>query len=123
MPGPARAGLIVYAKDADRIAHFYESVAGMKRLASTPELIVIESNDIQLVVHTRPELPAALEPQRAEGIAFKLFFTVQNLAQARTVAEGLGGGVLYEHYKGPGFVACNGVDPEGNVFQVRESAA
>jgi uncharacterized damage-inducible protein DinB len=36
---------------------------------------------------------------------------------------GAGGEVFAENWQGPGFTVCNGMDPEGNVFQVREFAA
>ncbi len=55
------------------------------------------------------------------GAAFKLYFTVTRLADAAAVASGLGGAVFGPEYAGPGFAARNGYDPEGNIFQVRES--
>lgn len=128
MPGPARAGLFVYAVDTQRIASFYESIGGMSRLHETPELIVLESPDIQLLVHLVPEQFAAdivvsSPPVRRENTALKFFFTVPSLAAARAKAAELGGEVFAENWRGPGFIVCNAMDPEGNVFQVRESAA
>lgn len=46
MPGPARAGLFIYASDKDRLSAFYQVIAGMKLLNSTPDLTVLESEDI-----------------------------------------------------------------------------
>ena len=128
MSGPARAGLFVYAVETQRIASFYESVGGMSRLHETPELIVLESPDIQLLVHAVPEPFAAdivisSPPVKRESTALKFFFTVPSLAEARAKAAELGGEVFTENWRGPGFVVCNAMDPEGNVFQVRESAA
>jgi catechol-2,3-dioxygenase len=54
MSSPARAGLFVYAKDPERVSKFYESVAGMSRFHKTDEITVLESPDIQLLVHTIP---------------------------------------------------------------------
>lgn len=51
MSGQARAGLFIYAKDAERVSKFYESIAGMTRLHKADELTVLESLDIQLLVH------------------------------------------------------------------------
>jgi predicted enzyme related to lactoylglutathione lyase len=34
-----------------------------------------------------------------------------------------GGEVFTEPWEGPGFRVCNACDPEGNIFQVRESAS
>ncbi|MBA8889105.1 putative enzyme related to lactoylglutathione lyase [Dokdonella fugitiva] len=126
MPGPARAGLFVYAKDAERLATFYASVADMVRLHATDELIVLESADIQLLVHRIPAaIAAGIEitspPQRREDTALKFFFTVPSIETAKATATRLGGDVSGERWNGPGFVVCNACDPEGNIFQVRET--
>jgi predicted enzyme related to lactoylglutathione lyase len=126
MPGPARAGLFVYAKDAERLATFYASVAGMVRLHATDELIVLDSADIQLLVHRIPAaIAAGIEitspPQRREDTALKFFFTVPSIEAAKATATRLGGDVSGERWNGPGFVVCNAYDPEGNIFQVRET--
>jgi predicted enzyme related to lactoylglutathione lyase len=126
MPGPARAGLFVYAHDRERLARFHEMVAGMTRLNDTPELTVLESPDIQLLVHGIPphiaaDIVIASPPARREDTALKFFFTVPSLDEARREATALGGDVGHENWEGPGFVVCNAMDPEGNVFQLRET--
>lgn len=126
MPGPARAGVFVYAKDMQTLASFYAAIAGMARLHEEADLIVLESPDIQLLVHRIPphiaaDIVIAVPPVRRENTALKFFFTVASLAQARARAAELGGMVFEENWSGPGFVVCNAMDPEGNVFQVRES--
>jgi predicted enzyme related to lactoylglutathione lyase len=125
MSGPARAGLFVYAKDVARLARFYEAVAEMRRVADTPEMIVLASPDIQLLVHAiPPAIAATIEisspPARREDTALKFFLSVPSLAAARDTAATLGGDVGHENWRGPGFTVCNAVDPEGNVFQLRE---
>lgn len=127
MPGPARAGLFIYAKDIARLAGFYESILGMSRLYGTEELVVLESKDIQLVVHAMPpdiasKVTVTSPPQRRENTALKFFYTVASIAGARSSAAALGGKVFEEQWQGPGFRVCNACDPEGNIFQVRESA-
>ncbi len=52
----------------------------------------------------------------------KFFFTVPSIAAAATVVANLGGLVFPEQWAGPGFNVRNACDPEGNVFQLRESA-
>lgn len=128
MPGPARAGLFVHALDAERVAGFYAALGGMVRLHESPELIVLESPDIQLLVHRIPPAWAAgititTPPRRREDAALKFFFTVPSLAAAGAQAEALGGRLFDARWPGPGFTACNAMDPEGNVFQLREPAA
>lgn len=127
MPGPARAGLFVYACNAERIASFYQAVAGMQRRSTSPGLIVLDSPDIQFLVHAIPvdiadSVVITSPPQRREEAALKFFFTVPSLSEARATAASLGGEVFSENWRGPGFIVCNAMDPEGNVFQVRESA-
>lgn len=126
MPGPARAGLFLYAKDLDRLARFYESLLGMTRLHASDEMVVLGSPQIQLVVHRIPPHIASgivieSPPVRRENTALKFFFTVPSLSEAGAAAASLGGEVMSERWQGPGFVVCNAMDPEGNVFQVRET--
>jgi predicted enzyme related to lactoylglutathione lyase len=127
MSGPARAGLFVYAKDLSRLAEFYESLLGMTRRHSSAEIVVLHSPDIQIVVHAIPgsiaeSIVIGEPPARREGSAYKFFFTVPSLAAAAATAASLGGEVLPEEWQGPGFRVRNAVDPEGNVFQLREQA-
>lgn len=125
MPGPAQAGLFIYAKDVERLAAFYQTLLGMQRLHATAELVVLQSPDMQLLLHAMPAQYAAAvtiesPPRRREDTALKFFFTVAELAAARDVAASLGGDVLPEQWPGRGFRACNAIDPEGNIFQLRE---
>jgi len=126
MPGPANAGLFIYAKDLDRLADFYIRVLSMECIARTPELRVLQSPDMQLVLHEIPRFIAdgiqiTVPPQKREEQALKFFFTVPSLAQAETAAAGTGGEVFGEIWDGPGFRARNACDPEGNIFQLRET--
>lgn len=125
MPGPARAGLFIYAKNIDHLARFYEAVAELRPVTQTPEMIVLASPDIQLLLHAiPPAIAATIEigtpPVRREDTALKFFLSVPSLAAARSTAAALGGEVGHENWRGPGFTVCNAVDPEGNVFQLRE---
>lgn len=128
MPSPARAGVFVYAKDLPRVAAFYAAVFGMRQLHATDEMAVLASPDLQLLVHRIPAHIAAdihieTPPVRRENSAIKFFATVPSLAEAGATAASLGGALFDERWQGPGFIVCNAMDPEGNVFQVREPAA
>ena len=125
MAGPAQAGLFIYAKDVSRLAAFYENLLDMERLHATAELVVLQSSNVQLVLHAMPPQHASAvtissPPQRRENTALKFFFTVPAIENASRVAASLGGEVLAEQWRGRGFRACNAVDPEGNIFQLRE---
>lgn len=125
MTGPAREGVFVYAKDVERLARFYASLLELRRIHGDGEIVVLAGTSMQLIVHAMPPAIAASvritsPPLRRYNTALKFFFTVPSLADARERAAALGGEVLTEVWNGPGFRVCNAVDPEGNVFQVRE---
>ncbi len=127
MPAPARAGAVIYAVDLPRMAAFYETLLGMRRLSAAADHAVLASPDIQLVVHAIPAIIAstiaiASPPELREDTPIKLFFTVPSLAEAQRLARTVGGEVFDETWEGEGFLARNGRDPEGNIFQVRELA-
>lgn len=128
MSGPARAGLFIYAKDLPRLADFYESLLDMSRVHSTAELVILRSPDIQLTLHAIPaaiaaSIPISSPPELRDKAALKFFFTVRSIPEAAERAAALGGFVQPEQWQGLGFRACNAVDPEGNIFQVRDNAA
>ena len=127
MPAPARAGVFIYAKDLPRLTAFYVAVLGMRQVHADDDIAVLASPDLQLLAHRIPAHIAAdihieSPPVRREGCAIKFFATVQSLADAGTIAASHGGQVFDERWQGPGFVVCNAMDPEGNVFQMREPA-
>lgn len=124
MPGPARAGALIYAKDLERLSGFYRTLLGMRLLAADAHHHVIESADFQLIVHAiPPQIAATFEiaspPVVRDEQAIKLFFTMGSLGDAEARAAQLGGGALGPVYDGPGFKARNMFDPEGNVFHLR----
>jgi len=128
MPGPARVGALIYARDPARLSEFYQQLLGMRVLNTTAEGQVIESADMQLIIHAIPSHIAAAvtvssPPEPRERQAIKLFFTVPSLVGAAVVATSLGGSLFGPEYEGPGLKLRNGHDPEGNIFQLRESAS
>jgi len=128
MPGPATSGLFVYAKHLDRLVGFYEMVLQLPVVHRSPGMAVLQSQAMQLIVHAIPPhiaegITIASPPQRREQTALKFFFSVPSIANARHRAAQQGGEVLTEAWEEPGFRVCNACDPEGNIFQVRESAA
>ena len=127
MSGPADSGLFIYAKDISLVAVFYESILSMTRRHASPDLVVLSGCGLQLVIHAlAPDIANAVvvsePPVPRDNAALKFFFTVPSLASAREMAPGLGGMVLPQEYLGRGFRASNAVDPEGNIFHLRESA-
>ncbi|WP_017408752.1 VOC family protein [Aeromonas hydrophila] len=125
MPGPARAGALIYARDPGLLSHFYRTLLQMEIRSQSDELIVQENADIQLLLHAIPapyaeQVVITTPPQLREQGAIKLFFTVPSLAWAEAKAADLGGSLLPQQWSGPGFVVRNAFDPEGNILQLRE---
>ncbi|MGH1408012.1 MAG: glyoxalase/bleomycin resistance/dioxygenase family protein [Aeromonas sp.] len=125
MPGPARAGALIYAREPGLLSHFYRTLLQMEIRSQSEQLIVLENGDIQLLVHVIPEpyigqVVVTTPPALREQGAIKLFFTVPSLAWAEAKAADLGGGLLPQQWSGPGFVVRNAFDPEGNILQLRE---
>lgn len=125
MPGPAQAGLFIYAKDLERLADFYARVLDMTCVAQSSDLRVLDSPDMQLVLHEIPrfianQIEITVPPLKREDTALKFFFTVPSLAAAQTAMNATGGDLFGETFDGPGFRARNAYDPEGNIFQLRE---
>lgn len=125
MSGPAKAGLFIYAKDLNHLARFYERVLRMSTVHQTDELIILQSPDIQLIIHAMPQhiadgVTISSPPVPREQTALKFFFTVPSISVARDLAVALGGEIFTEQWSGPSFHVRNACDPEGNIFQIRE---
>ncbi|QUY44273.1 hypothetical protein HRE53_21740 [Acaryochloris sp. 'Moss Beach'] len=125
MPGPSKAGLFVYAKYLKCLANFYETVLKISAVHQSDEYVVLQSSDIQLIIHAIPQhiakgITISSPPEPREQTALKFFFTVSSLSDARQAAAELGGEVFTEQWSSPAFHVCNACDPEGNIFQVRE---
>jgi len=125
MPESARAGAVLFAKDLERVSSFYQHLLSMTVRHEDAEHQVLASPDFELIIHAIPAAIAstfsiASPPQPREDGAIKLFFTVPSLTAAATVAEALGG-QLFEHgWSALGYAVRNGMDPEGNIIQLRE---
>lgn len=127
MAQPFNAGVIVYAKDIHRLARFYAAVADLEVMHEVDDHIVLESETVEVVIVAIPAAVASrivikTPPDKREATAFKVAFAVASLAAAREAAEA-NEGELYppaKEWKFQGLRVCDGVDPEGNVFQLRE---
>lgn len=130
MPSELKPGAVVFARNPERVARFYEELVPMAVAQVEREYIVLECECIQLVIHAIPKRVAdsidiTEPPSVREQTPIKLFFPVASLADARVKAALLGGqlGPSRNEWEARGFRACDGHDPEGNVFQLRQDAS
>jgi predicted enzyme related to lactoylglutathione lyase len=127
MPGPARVGVLIYAKQLNVVSLFYERVLGASVLHADAEHRVLQSPDVQVIIHAIPAQFAEsiiidAPPVPREEQAINPFFTIESLDLAARVAEECGGRVWGPVWPGPGLRVRNVCDPEGNVVHLRESA-
>ena len=120
---------MLYAKDVDRVAAFYSAVLGFEMAGRDEEHVLLESRLFQLVIlripsHIASTIQIAVPPVRRANSAVKLVFFVPSIAEVRASARAQGGVLngsdnewLFNAWK-----VCDGLDPEGNVIQVREHA-
>jgi predicted enzyme related to lactoylglutathione lyase len=122
-----KPGAVVFAKDLQRVARFYERVLALAVVHAEVDHVVLESALQQIVIHAIPGPIAAgihitVPPERREDTALKLFFAVDSIDALRSTAAALGGQIdpPARAWQARGFRAVDGHDPEGNVLQFRE---
>lgn len=124
-----KSGAVIFARDVEVVARFYEGVVPMRVIAVEDGAIRLENEALQLVVHALPkavakEIEITAPPRLREQSAIKPVFAVDSLARVRGLVADLGGGMkpASSAFVWAGFRACDGHDPEGNVIQFREAA-
>jgi predicted enzyme related to lactoylglutathione lyase len=126
LPKPS---VVVFVANVPAVTRFYQAVASTALLQEDAQHAVLELAGIQLVVHAlrgEPDPAAAgLAPRVRADSYVKLCLPVERIDVARSTAATLGGSLKppASEWSARGFRACDGNDPEGNVFQVRETAS
>ena len=112
------------------MARFYREVADMVETDRDKGHVVLSEEGFQIVIHGIPKsiadsIEISTPPVLRDETPIKICLPVDSIDAARSKAAGLGGqiGAKSREWTARGFTACDGFDPEGNVFQVRESAA
>jgi predicted enzyme related to lactoylglutathione lyase len=117
-----RAGFVVYAVDLERMSSFYAAVANLDEVTSADDHRVLAADHLEIVVvRSGVAVEVSRPPRVREETPIKPVLPVADLAAARVLAAAHGGRVLpvdREWVFGAHRV-CDGVDPEGNVVQLR----
>ncbi len=118
---------MLYVSDYRHIANFYADIAGFEIFHTDSFFIHLETETFQLVIleadkSTIRELNKNIPVPRRDLTPVKLVFFVDNIDEIRDRIIELGGELdskdvewVYENHR-----VCDGQDPEGNVFQLRE---
>jgi predicted enzyme related to lactoylglutathione lyase len=119
--------LTLYAKDARRLAAFYQAALGLPCVDEAPGFMVLASGAVELIIVQAPDAIAqgiviASPPVLRESTPIKLSFLVPDIAQVQRAIRGLGGGLkdASATWLWRGRQHLDGWDPEGNVFQLRQ---
>lgn len=126
--GRIAAGVVIYARDLDRLAAFYAKVFGLDEVQREPGFAVFERDTFQFVVVAVPPQVAARiaiadPPRRRVDTPVKPVFVVRGIETVRGAVAELGGRLdpAAEAWQFGTWRVLDGHDPEGNVFQLRES--
>ena len=120
------AAAVVFVDDVPRLTAFYQMLANMTLLHADEQHAVLEMPGLQLTIHAlrppRKDRDGMYPARKATHI--KLCFPVTSITGARVTAASMGGEVWPPKKEWDavdrGFRACDGRDPEGNIFQVRQ---
>ena len=122
-------GVVVYAREPGRLIDFYAGVAGLPVTHRDDSYAILRCGLGELVVHRiAPHIAASIvianPPIRREDTAVKLVFQVASIGAARAAVAALGGELnpVEREWRFGQYKVCDGHDPEGNVFQLREAA-
>lgn len=120
---------VIYAKDLDRMVAFYtaalglavdESARGDYAVLLGPNL---ELSIVQIPQHIASQIELSDPPRARESTPIKLAFVVSSIDETLEAARLLGGRMKdgSRRWQFRGHVVQDAVDPEGNVYQLREA--
>ena len=115
---------LIFVRDLPQMQRFYRDLLGLAVLEECDGHARYGAADAALALHAIPPEHAPTEDDGAtrEDGAIKLTFTVADVdgERARLVGAGV---AMREPWSWEGLRACDGVDPEGNVFQIAARTA
>jgi len=114
------AQVVLFAKDVDRLRSFYEGVLGLTMIEESPGWCRLDAGGCVLALHALSAAYAgeiADPPHAREDSYLKLCFHTDDVDAARAALVERGVAMRDVHRFGT-VAFCDGLDPEGNVFQV-----
>ncbi len=112
---------IIFAKDMDRMAAFYRDGLGLREIVESRQEGWVEfaAGGSLLALHAIPShIAASIEiktpPEARAQTPIKLAFETEDVVAARAHLISRGAVMFEPRASG----SCDGLDPEGNVFQI-----
>lgn len=119
-------GAVVYCLDLGRMRRFYRDGLLLEETQVDDGFVMLATGAGVLTLVQAPEwlvaeYPLAEPPERREDTPIKLSFPTPTIESARERAASHGGSIddPSKEWSMGEIVVCDGVDPEGNVIQVR----
>lgn len=110
---------MIFVKDLDRMTRFYRDAIGLAPRTPSDDWVELDAGGATLALHAIPAelargITIADPPVAREETPMKLVFEVADLDAARRHLISHGA-VMFDVRP---WGACDGLDPEGNVFQI-----
>lgn len=118
---------VIYAKDLDRLVAFYAALGLDVDEAERGDYAVLLGNGVELSILQIPlQVAAQIEisapPQARTRTPIKLAFVVASIDKSLDATRALGGRIKDDakRWQFRGHAVQDAIDPEGNVYQLRE---
>jgi predicted enzyme related to lactoylglutathione lyase len=115
---------MVYVKDFQKMKEFYSAMLGSTPVNQqwTDSWAEFDAGGARFALHAIPKeiaqgIEIASPPQPREKGSVKLIFRVEDVHAERARLESLGITMLTRTWQNPA-ESCEGIDPEGNIFQI-----
>jgi extradiol dioxygenase family protein len=115
---------MIYVKDFPRMREFYSEMLGNKPVNEewADSWAEFDAGGARFALHAIPaeiarEIEISSPPQPRERNPVKLIFRVEDVHAERARLESLGITMLNRLWQNPA-ESCEGIDPEGNIFQI-----
>lgn len=108
------AQAILFANDLGAMKAFYRDALGLQIIEDDPGYVRLDSGGAVLMLHKLGEPPS---PSPRMDSFIKLCFKSDDVPAAREALVARGVTMRELHRYGP-ITFCDGVDPEGNIFQI-----
>jgi len=112
------AQTILFVEDVARMQAFYQGTLGLPVLTAEPGWVRLDAGGVVFALHAIKAGPALPDPppERVDS-SIKLCFHVDDIDAARATLVAAGVRMREAHRYGDA-AFCDGIDPEGNVFQI-----
>ena len=122
------ASLVIFSTNVSRLAHFYESVLGVRALDDSSKDVRLVGDREEILIHSIPTKSArtitvSSPPAAREGSPIKPVFDVASLSSVLDLVVATGGVVTDFQFSLDGLTRHDVLDPDGNVIQLRSPAA